>query len=138
VESGAWKAEREKKGMENVWRKEETENRRRKIKQIFIMKIEFYPQEKLKKEILAVVSRHLNLKKYKIFFFGSRVRGGNSERADIDIGLEGKKPISAKLKFQIEDELENLPTLYKFDLVDFCRVDKSFKKQALKSIEYVK
>ena len=102
------------------------------------MRVEFYSEKKLKREILKIIGKYLNLKLYKVFFFGSRVRGGNSERADIDIGLEGKKPIPAKLKFQIEDELENLPTLYKFDLVDFCRVDKSFKKQALKSIEYVK
>jgi len=39
------------------------------------MKLEFYPAGKLKKEILEIVGKYLDLKKYKVFFFGSRVKG---------------------------------------------------------------
>ncbi len=102
------------------------------------MKLEFYPEEKLKKEILEIIGKYLDLKKYKIFFFGSRVIGKNFLRSDIDIGIEGPKPLSAEIKFQIEEELENLPTLYKFDFVDFYQVSEDFKKIAKKEIEYVK
>ena len=102
------------------------------------MKIEFYPEEKLKKEILEIVGKYLDLKKYKVFFFGSRVRGDNFPRADIDIGILGPEPVPAKIKFQIEEELEKIPTLYKFDLVDFREVSEDFKKEVLKNIEYVK
>lgn len=101
------------------------------------MKIEFYPEEKLKKEILEIAGKYLDLKKYKVFFFGSRVKGKNFPRSDIDIGVLGKEPIPIEIKFKIEEELEELPTLYKFDLVDFSEVSKDFKKEALKSIEYV-
>ena len=55
------------------------------------MKIEFYSEKKLKKEILRIIGKYLDLKKYKIFFFGSRVRGDNFPRADIDIGIEDRK-----------------------------------------------
>ena len=104
------------------------------------MKIEFYPEEKLKKEILEIVGKYLDLKEYKIFFFGSRVRGDNFPRADIDIGILGKKPIPIEIKFQIVEELEKIPTLYKFDLVDFSDplVSEDFKSEVLKNIEYVK
>ena len=104
------------------------------------MKIEFYPEEKLKKEILEIVGKYLDLKEYKIFFFGSRVRGDNFPRADIDIGILGKKPIPIEIKFQIVEELEKIPTLYKFDLVDFSDplVSENFKSEVLKNIEYVK
>jgi len=102
------------------------------------MKLEFYPAGKLKKEILEIVGKYLDLKKYKVFFFGSRVRGDNFPRADIDIGILGTEPIPAKIKFQIEEELEKIPTLYKLDLVDFLEVSEDFKKEALKNIEYVK
>ena len=102
------------------------------------MKIEFYSEKKLKKEILRIIGRYLDLKKYKVFFFGSRVRGDNFPRADIDIGIEGPKAIPAEVKLNIEEELEKLPTLYKFDLVDFSQVSKDFEKEVKKEIEYVK
>jgi len=102
------------------------------------MRLEFYPEKKIKKEILEIVSKYLDLKQYKIFFFGSRVKGNNFPRADIDIGILGKAPIPPEIKLKIEEELEELPTLYKFDLVDFSEVSEDFKKEALSSVEYVK
>ena len=104
------------------------------------MRLEFYPEEKLKKEILEIVGKYLDLEKYKVFFFGSRVRGNNFPRADIDIGIMGPSPISVRIKFQIVEELEKIPTLYKFDLVDFSDpfVSEDFKSEVLKNIEYVK
>ena len=102
------------------------------------MKLEFYPEKKIKKEILEIVGKYLDLKQYKIFFFGSRVKGNNFPRADIDIGILGKAPIPPEIKLKIEEELEELPTLYKFDLVDFSEVSEDFKKEALSSVEYVK
>lgn len=101
------------------------------------MKIEFYRIEKLKKEILEIIGKYLDLKSYHVFFFGSRVRGDNFPRADIDIGIKGKKKIPADVKLEIEEEIDALPTLYKFDVVDFGGVSESFKKEALKHIEYV-
>jgi hypothetical protein len=102
------------------------------------MKIEFYPEEKLKKEIREIFSKYLDLNKYRVFFFGSRVRGDNFERADIDIGILGEEHLLPEIKFKIEEELEKLPTLYKFDLVDFSKVSDDFKKEALKFTEDVK
>ena len=102
------------------------------------MKIEFYSEKKLKREILIIIGKYLNLKKYKVFFFGSRVRGDNFPRADIDIGIKGPGAIPAEVKLNIEEELEKLPILYKFDLVDFSRVSEDFEKEIKKEIEYVK
>ena len=102
------------------------------------MKLENYSEKKLKKEISNIVRKHLDLNKYKVFFFGSRVRGDNFERADIDLGIDGPEELSPSIKLKIEQEIENLPTLYKIDVVDFKKVSDKFKKQALKNIEYVK
>ncbi len=102
------------------------------------MKVEFYPEKKLKKEILKIVGKYLDLSSYKVFFFGSRIRGDNFPRADIDIGIEGPKRVSSEIRLEIEEEINKLPTLYRFDIVDFKEVSKSFKKEALKNIEYVK
>lgn len=101
------------------------------------MKLEFYPLEKLKKEILAIIGNYLDLKKYRVFFFGSRVDGGSDEYSDIDVGIEGQKEIPIKIKADIEEEIENLPILYKIDLVDFKNVTSKFKEVVGKKIEVI-
>lgn len=101
------------------------------------MRLEFYAEEKLKKQIRGIVGKYLDLAQYKVFFFGSRVRGDNFPRADIDIGIEGSKAIPVGMKLSIQEDIEKLPTLYKFDVVDFGQVSESFKKEARKTIEYV-
>lgn len=99
------------------------------------MRLEFYPVEKLKKEILEIIGRYLDLKVYRVFFFGSRVIGKGSERSDIDVGIEGPLPVPPKIMSEIEDEIENLPTLYKIEIVDFSQVPEKFKKVAKEKIE---
>jgi predicted nucleotidyltransferase len=100
------------------------------------MKLEHYSEEKLKEDILKILSKHLDLSKYKVFFFGSRVKGNSDERSDIDLTVEGPK-IPSHIKLEIQEELENLPTLYKIDFVDFNEVDDDFKKVAKQFVEYL-
>lgn len=102
------------------------------------MKLENYSVKKLKKELIEILAKYLDLDQYQIFFFGSRTRGDNFPRADIDIGIEGPKEIPAEIKLKIEEEIDQLPILYKFDVIDFRNVSERFKKEALKYIEYVK
>lgn len=100
------------------------------------MRLEHYPVEKLKKEIFDILGRHLDLTKYHVFFFGSRVEGKGTERSDIDVGIEGP-PIPAKTWLDIQEEFENFPTLYKIEIVDFNRVAPIFRKVALQHIEFI-
>ena len=102
------------------------------------MKLEFYSEEKLKKEILNIVGKYLDLVKYKVFFFGSRVKGDSFPRSDIDIGIEGPKEIPSSIYLDIQEEIENLPTLYKVDIVDFKRVNEKFKEVASQYVELLK
>jgi len=102
------------------------------------MRLEHYPEEKLKKEILEIVGKYLDLSKYKIFFFGSRVAGKGDERSDIDVGIEGPEPLPPGALSDIQEGFENLPTLYKVEIVDFSRVDDRFKKVAKEHIEMVR
>lgn len=101
------------------------------------MNLEFYSLERFKKEILETIGKYLDTKVWKVFFFGSRVRGDNFPSSDIDIGIEGPVELPLKIKFAIEEELEKVPTLYKFELVDFKTLCDDFKKEALKFREYV-
>lgn len=102
------------------------------------MRLEYYSTQNLKDKILDIMKRNIDLNNHQVFFFGSRVKGNNFKRADIDLGIQGPEKIPAKVKFKIQDELDQLPILYKIDLVDFSSVSQKFKEQALKHIEYVK
>jgi predicted nucleotidyltransferase len=55
------------------------------------------------------------------FCSGSRAAGSAAERSDIDIGIEGPAPVPRSALAAIHDELEEAPTLYTIDVVDFVR-----------------
>jgi septum formation topological specificity factor MinE len=39
------------------------------------MKLEHYSADKLREDILRILGKYLDLSKYKVFFFGSRISG---------------------------------------------------------------
>lgn len=71
----------------------------------------------------------------KVFVFGSQANKEELIQADIDVGFESKKEVPFKTYLIIKNELEELPTLFQFDLVDFSKVSKQFKKVAYQNIE---
>lgn len=78
----------------------------------------------------AIVRRHLPDPAYRIFLFGSRASGTAHDRSDIDIGIEGPTPVPRATLVAIEDEIDEAPTLYTIEIVDFARVSDSFKRVA--------
>lgn len=101
------------------------------------MKLEYVSQEELQERIKVVFDKYLPEGGYRLFFFGSRVKGDNSPRSDIDLGIEASGKLPSQVKLAIEEELQNLPILYKIDLVDFSNVSEDFKKTVLKDIEEI-
>ena len=95
----------------------------------------FYSKEKLKKELLGIIGKYLDLKEYKVFFFGSRANNKGSERSDIDVGIEGREMISLENMAKIREEISGLPILYSIDIVDFKAASDDFKKVAKQKIE---
>jgi predicted nucleotidyltransferase len=77
-----------------------------------------------------VIRRHVPDPVYRVFLFGSRAAGLATERSDIDIGIEGPAPVPASALAAIHDELEEAPTLYAIDVVDFTRVSENFRRLA--------
>jgi predicted nucleotidyltransferase len=101
------------------------------------MKLEYYPLKKLKKEIIDIVGKHLDLSAYRVFFFGSRVTGKGDERSDIDVGIEGPAAVPSRAMIEILWAIERLHTLYKIDVVDMRRVSPGFYRVAKEKIENV-
>ena len=101
------------------------------------MIIDDISQSNLKQEILNIIGSVVSLNETKLFFFGSRVKGNNQKRSDIDVGIIAEKKLPAEKKLKIQESLEQIPTLYKIDFVDFNNVASGFKKEAMKNIEYI-
>ena len=99
------------------------------------MQTQNYPYDQLKSEIKQLVGKHLDLRHHRAFIFGSRATNLGNDRSDIDIGIEGQTPISITKLASIREDLERLPTLYSFDVVDFSTVSDSFKKTAKLAID---
>lgn len=77
------------------------------------------------------------LEGYKVLLYGSRANNTNKQKSDIDIGILGQKELPAKVFFEIEDALESLPTLLKFDLVDLQGTSKDFQSNILKNTQII-
>jgi predicted nucleotidyltransferase len=83
----------------------------------------------------AIVRRHLPDPAYCVFLFGSRAEGTAQPRSDIDIGIEGPAPVPREAMALIEEELEEAPTLYTIEVVDFARVPENFRRVASRRIQ---
>lgn len=80
----------------------------------------------------------LSNQKYKLFIFGSQANRAFLSNSDIDIGVDTGRPIESQIISRLWNKLDDLPTLYTFDIVDFQTVEERFKKVALKNIEILK
>jgi predicted nucleotidyltransferase len=89
----------------------------------------------LRAAIREAVQKSLDLNVYKLFLFGSEASGMTDRCSDIDIGILGPQPVAGATLQRIREDLGTLRTLRLFDVVDFSRVDESFKDEALQHAE---
>jgi len=82
------------------------------------MQLESINEQEFKNRIREILCKYLDLSRYAVFVFGSRVRGNATQRSDIDIGLDGSERIPGDIMENIKDELEDLPYMQKVDIVD--------------------
>ena len=101
------------------------------------MRLKNYPLEKLKRELLEIIGRHVDLTECAVFFFGSRLEAQGDERSDIDLGIEGPRRIPSGALARIREELERVPLLYKIDVVDFRDAAEDFRRVALQKVEWI-
>lgn len=85
----------------------------------------------LHRAIAAVLRQHVPART-RCFLFGSAATGKTWRSSDIDIGLLSDTPIPATILLKIQDDLELLPSLRVFDLVDFHDVSPVFRENALR------
>jgi len=83
-----------------------------------------------------ILDKNLSGVSYHAFIFGSQANKASLIRSDIDVGIIADGITSYQLS-KINAAIEELPMLYKIDLVNFNEVDARFKSVALKNIESI-
>jgi predicted nucleotidyltransferase len=86
--------------------------------------------EKDKNKIIAVITALIP--EAHIYLFGSRARGTNAERADIDIALDAGKALPIESVDEIKSMLAESNIRYKIDVVDIYQVTDLMRNQILK------
>jgi len=86
--------------------------------------------EKIKQKIIAVISALMP--DVKIYLFGSRARGTNSPRADIDIALDGGKRLPIEDVDEIKSMFKESNIMYQIDVVDFYQVSELMRNEISK------
>ena len=100
------------------------------------MILENFSADALKTLLLVIFKKHLDMTNYRAFFWLTSHRIFR-QTSDIDVGLEGPEPIQLSVLEKIKVEIENLPILYKIDIVDFSQVPKEFIQVVNKDKEYI-
>lgn len=80
--------------------------------------------EKALTYILAALTRHAAVQK--VILFGSRARGDADERSDIDIAV-ACPDIDKRAWLQLVDDISEINTLLKIDLVNYTECDSALK-----------
>jgi len=86
--------------------------------------------EKIQQKIIAIISALRPAAK--IYLFGSRARGTNAERADIDIALDEGHPLPLRDIDEIKNILRESNIMYKIDVVDFNQISSAMRNEILK------
>lgn len=88
------------------------------------------PFGEIKKYLLPIAHKHLDLSKYRLLVFGSRAAGTAQPTSDIDIGIQGPKPVPRHLLARLREDIKEAPILYKIDVVDLATTSESFRQLA--------
>lgn len=89
----------------------------------------------IKQWLKDILENNLSGISYHAFIFGSQANNSVLSRSDIDVGIIADCQISNEVLIRINNAFQNLPMLFKVDVVDFNRVDEVFKKTALNNTE---
>jgi len=71
-------------------------------------------------------------KEYTILLFGSWAQSNASPTSDIDIAILGPHCIDSVVMARLRQDIDELPTLRKIDVVDIQAADEKFRERILK------
>jgi predicted nucleotidyltransferase len=83
--------------------------------------------------VRKVVAQHLDPHTHSAWIVGSEATGRADPGADIDVAIQGPVPVALDRLARLRVDLEELPTLRSFDVVDLGRVSERFRREALRT-----
>ncbi len=89
-----------------------------------MIKVKPLPEKEIPRKAAEIIIKYLP--DAKVYLFGSRARGTAKPYSDFDIAIEWKEKIHLSTMAKIREELDKLPTLKSFDLIDLKRVSGNF------------
>ena len=78
--------------------------------------------------IITAMRKHVP-KEYSILLFGSWAQSVATPTSDIDIAIYGPERIDSVIMARIREDIEDIPTLRKIDIVDVNASDKNFRER---------
>tara|TARA_Y100001933_G_C18822271_1_gene489776 strand:+ start:66 stop:365 length:300 start_codon:yes stop_codon:yes gene_type:complete len=78
-----------------------------------------------------------NLPGIEVRAFGSRVKGTHRPHSDLDLVLVADGKVDLKTIFLLEEAFDESDLPYKVDILDYSRIDESFKKIIDKNYEVI-
>jgi predicted nucleotidyltransferase len=82
----------------------------------------------------AIVHRVIGDPSFCVRLFGSWASGNPRPHSDIDIAIDGPRPVNPAEMADIRDACERLPTLFTIDLVDLATVSAAFRQAVREQI----
>ena len=82
-------------------------------------------EKEILENIIKVINTKLNPER--IYLFGSRAEGKNSNGSDFDIAVDSENP-SEEIKREIREELEEHSGLYSIDILYLPDIEDEFKE----------
>ena len=80
------------------------------------------------RQVESIVRRVTNDPSFRVRLFGSWASGNPRPHSDIDIAIDGPKPVDPTHMADIRDACDRLPTLFTIDLVDLAAVSAPFRE----------
>ncbi len=91
-----------------------------------MIKVKSLNDQEILSKVVSIIT--LYLPEATVYLFGSRASGKAKENSDFDIAVEWKEKIPLFIMSKIREELEKLPTLKSFDLVDLKMCSEEFAR----------
>jgi len=82
---------------------------------------------------VADEARHRFGENLPVYWFGSWVDGSANKTSDLDIALDLAGTVSSVDFMSFTDWVEDLPTLYKFDVINMSDISERFRGEILSS-----
>ncbi len=95
------------------------------------------PIQEIKKYVLPIVNKYLDLATYRLLVFGSRATGTAEPTSDIDIGIHGPRPVPRHLLAALREDVKETPLIYKVDIVDLSSMSDNFRHLAISNAKII-